>query len=70
MKVSNLITFVAGAAVGAAVALLFAPDSGVNTRKKIRQKMKDHGIDLSKAELNELIARLKGKKAVKELEAQ
>ena len=69
MKASNFITFLAGAALGATVALLFAPDSGANTRKKIRTKMKDHGIDLSKAELNELIARLKGKKAIKELES-
>ena len=55
MKVSGLVSFLAGAAVGATIALLYAPDSGVNTRKKIRAKLKEHGIDLSKAELNELV---------------
>ena len=30
--------FVAGAAVGALVGILFAPDSGSNTRKKISSK--------------------------------
>ena len=66
MKTSNLFTFLAGAAVGAVVALLFAPDSGENTRKEIRAKLKKHGIDLSKAELNELISRFKSKKLVED----
>jgi gas vesicle protein len=35
---SNVIWFVAGAAVGAAIALLFAPTSGKETRKLISKK--------------------------------
>jgi len=64
MKASNFFAFFAGAAVGAAVALLFAPDSGTNTRKKIRQQLKKHGIHLSKDELNEFINRFRGKKPI------
>ena len=69
MKVSNIFTFLAGAAIGAAAALLFAPDSGANTRKKIRQELKKHGLDLSEIELNELISRFRNKKVAEGLEA-
>lgn len=36
MKSENLFTFLGGALVGAALAILFAPDSGEETRKKIK----------------------------------
>lgn len=32
----GLVSFLAGAAIGASLALLFAPQSGVETRKKIK----------------------------------
>ena len=35
---SNLVWFLAGAAIGAAVALLYAPQSGSQTRRLIRKK--------------------------------
>ena len=69
MKTSNFITFLAGAALGAAVAVLFAPDKGTSTREKIRSKMKKHGIDLSKDELTDLLNRIRGKKTANTIES-
>ena len=62
MKASNFFAFLGGAAVGAAVALLFAPDKGSNTRKEILRKLKKHGIHLNKEELEEFISRFVNKK--------
>ena len=38
MKPGIIFAFIGGALDGAAAALLMAPDSGVNTRRKIREK--------------------------------
>jgi gas vesicle protein len=49
-KTSNAMWFVAGAAVGATLALLFAPSSGVETRRRIRrtaERSKDRLSDVS-----------------------
>lgn len=47
---NNPISFLAGAvlggAVGAALALLFAPQSGKETRKMLKDKAKDVGADI------------------------
>ncbi|MBC7873491.1 MAG: YtxH domain-containing protein [Ferruginibacter sp.] len=49
-----LLGFVAGAAVGALAGILFAPDSGTNTRKKIAHKAGDW-TDAAKESFNGLI---------------
>lgn len=40
-KTENLVAFVVGAAIGALAGVLLAPDSGANTRKKIKKKLAD-----------------------------
>ncbi len=37
MKTSHFLTFVGGAIAGAAIALLFAPERGENTRRRIKE---------------------------------
>jgi len=39
MKTDTLFAFIGGAVVGAAAALLFAPESGEETRKKLRESV-------------------------------
>lgn len=39
-----LLTFLSGAAVGAAVALLFAPESGEELRNQIREALRRNGL--------------------------
>ena len=41
-----LLGVVVGVAVGAAIGILLAPDSGVNTRKKISKKGQDYVDDM------------------------
>ncbi len=41
-----LLSVLAGVAVGAAIGILFAPDKGVETRKKIVKKGGDYALDI------------------------
>jgi len=50
MSNKSWLGFVAGIAVGATTAVLLAPDKGKNTRKRIKSKAKDWGVDLDKVE--------------------
>lgn len=50
--------FVAGAAVGALIGVLLAPDKGSNTRKKISGKAEDM-TDSLKSSYDEFVAKLK-----------
>lgn len=55
MKASNVaLGILAGVAVGALVGILFAPDKGTNTRKKISKKSKEYADDL-KGQVNHLV---------------
>ncbi|CAN5469195.1 hypothetical protein BH11BAC2_BH11BAC2_14180 [soil metagenome] len=42
-----IVGLVAGASLGAVIAVLFAPDKGVNTRKKIKQVGEDYFHDFT-----------------------
>lgn len=50
--------FLGGAALGAAAAVLFAPQPGKSLRERLREKLSQHSVILSDAEVDELIARL------------
>lgn len=40
MKPNSVLTFLAGAALGAGLAILFAPHSGAETRRRIKERAK------------------------------
>ena len=56
MKGLNLLTaFLGGAAVGATLGVLFAPEKGEDTRKKIADILREKGIRLSRNEMEDLV---------------
>ena len=52
---SILYAFIGGALVGCAVAVLFAPAKGEETRKRIKDMLKKKGIDLTDDEVERLV---------------
>lgn len=59
-KTGTVLAVLAGAAVGAAIGILFAPDEGAKTRKKIKDGY-DTKRDELKDKMAELSEQLKGK---------
>ncbi len=55
-----LLSFIAGAAVGSALGILFAPDSGTETRRKIAEKSNDVADSL-KNKFNDFVDGVKDK---------
>ena len=65
MKGLNVLAaFLGGAAVGAAIGILFAPEKGEDTRHKIAEILRKKGIRLNRNEMENLVdeiaAELKG----------
>ena len=56
MKALNVLAaFLGGAAVGAALGVLFAPEKGEETRQKIAEILRKKGIRLNRSEMDTLV---------------
>ena len=56
VKALNIVAaFLGGMALGAAAGLLFAPEKGEDTRKKIADILREKGIRLNHQEMNDLV---------------
>lgn len=51
--------FLGGVVIGGALGMLFAPESGEDTRKKIVDALEKRGIKLSKQQMDDLVEEVK-----------
>jgi gas vesicle protein len=58
-SVGIIAAFLGGAIVGGILGVLFAPESGEETRKKIVDALEKRGIKLSKDEMDDLVDEIK-----------
>jgi gas vesicle protein len=59
MKGLNILAaFIGGAAIGAALGILFAPEKGEDTRQKIKDILREKGIKLNGSEMDELVDKI------------
>ncbi|MDN0070909.1 YtxH domain-containing protein [Bacteroides caecigallinarum] len=56
MKALNIVAaFLGGVALGAAAGILFAPEKGEDTRRKIAEILRQKGIRLNRTEMEDLV---------------
>lgn len=59
MKGLNVLAaFLGGAAIGATLGILFAPEKGEDTRQKIKDILREKGIKLNRSEMDELVDKI------------
>ena len=54
-NLSAFFAFLGGAAVGATLGILFAPEKGIDTRQRIVRILREKGIKLNRKEMDELV---------------
>ena len=59
MKVLNVVAaFLGGLALGAAAGVLFAPEKGEDTRRRIAALLREKGIKLSRDEMDDFVEQI------------
>lgn len=61
MKASHILSFVLGAAAGAIIGILYAPHKGEDTRRMLKEKLREAQQGLSEIELDKLVDKVLGR---------